>query len=62
MIRNKAAYKYKISFEGPYEIFQMRKIVAVTLQMGAFAARINILRVNPFKKYRRRVTQSSVGK
>ena len=50
MLKNKAAYKYKTPFRGPYEMFQTWKNVTVTLQMGAVTTRINTHRINPGNK------------
>ena len=49
MLRNEAAYKYKATNKGPYQIIQMWTNVMVTTQMGSTIERLKIHFINPHK-------------
>ena len=46
---NKADFKYKISYKGPYEIIQMCTNDIFTLQMGTTMDNMNTHKISPYK-------------
>ena len=48
MLRNKAVYKLKTPYKGPYEITHMQTSVTATLQIGAITNRLCARQINPY--------------